>query len=595
MGSREVDIRLVVKDDGTIQLNQAGKRIDQFSKKGKSSLDSLTSAYNDIYKKIVTLGGVIVFADALQGVANMGKLGAEVKNVTSAFTRIDNSTELLSRLRTATKGGISDLELMRNALVGIDLGATNQQLETFARFARFESVRKGSDELETFMNILSGVLRGSTELLDNFGISLTDLNSRIVTMAESAGKSVTKLSDVERRQLAVAAATQIMKERLDKLGDSPVTDAEKINQAGVAWENLKDQVSTLASPSIAAGLGKVAEWLDGINQSLNLIRSVNELEDLVEKANQLRTTGGGKGKGGGGGGVDGDEVIAKKTSPPAIKTTNTKPSPAPNKGGTNGAPPPPPKPNNGPSKKEPEKSWTYGPNGWVEWKDLGLGWQDEGKTGKNKVSRTFEILPGGPVPRQRQIGTKPELPLVDKMDEIGDNFEVTFSEMEKFALEMTKNVGDAFMNLGGQIGDEFNGLWTSMFNEGKTVFDRMAISFLSSMTDALSEMAAKWAAFKIMDFILPGAGTLLGSLFGRATGGPVVAQQPYIVGERGPEVFIPQASGRIIPQVSFADTIHVDGFLPDEMMAALKAKRSIQRDELIRMLKELKSINRMPS
>ena len=47
-----------------------------------------------------------------------------------------------------------------------------------------------------------------------------------------------------------------------------------------------------------------------------------------------------------------------------------------------------------------------------------------------------------------------------------------------------------------------------------------------------------------------GLGSVLGALLGapgRATGGPVAPQRPYWVGERGPELFVPTASGRIEP------------------------------------------------
>ncbi len=54
-----------------------------------------------------------------------------------------------------------------------------------------------------------------------------------------------------------------------------------------------------------------------------------------------------------------------------------------------------------------------------------------------------------------------------------------------------------------------------------------------------------------------GGGGLIGSLFGavsslfgapgRATGGPVTGGQAYMVGERGPELFVPTAAGRIAP------------------------------------------------
>src|SRR5690606_5385050 len=38
---------------------------------------------------------------------------------------------------------------------------------------------------------------------------------------------------------------------------------------------------------------------------------------------------------------------------------------------------------------------------------------------------------------------------------------------------------------------------------------------------------------------------ILSGLFGRASGGPVSAGVPYMVGERGPELFVPQTPGRV--------------------------------------------------
>lgn len=41
-----------------------------------------------------------------------------------------------------------------------------------------------------------------------------------------------------------------------------------------------------------------------------------------------------------------------------------------------------------------------------------------------------------------------------------------------------------------------------------------------------------------------------GNILGRASGGPVNAGQPYIVGEKRPELFVPRVSGRIIPSIA---------------------------------------------
>ena len=47
--------------------------------------------------------------------------------------------------------------------------------------------------------------------------------------------------------------------------------------------------------------------------------------------------------------------------------------------------------------------------------------------------------------------------------------------------------------------------------------------------------------------VVGGIANAAAGLFGRAQGGPVMAGTPYMVGERGPEAFIPNVGGRIIP------------------------------------------------
>jgi tape measure domain-containing protein len=83
-------------------------------------------------------------------------------------------------------------------------------------------------------------------------------------------------------------------------------------------------------------------------------------------------------------------------------------------------------------------------------------------------------------------------------------------------------------------------------------------SFLQGIARAISSALANAFSQKIISSLLgggksessSGGGWLsaITSLFGfRAEGGPVYAGSPYIVGERGPEVFMPRQSGMIIP------------------------------------------------
>lgn len=83
----------------------------------------------------------------------------------------------------------------------------------------------------------------------------------------------------------------------------------------------------------------------------------------------------------------------------------------------------------------------------------------------------------------------------------------------------------------------------------------------SKKVDALSASLGK-----LPDWFRPGHGSSGGSLFdvpGRAGGGTVSAGSPYVVGERGPELFMPGRSGAILPSLpsqgaSGGDTIVID-------------------------------------
>lgn len=110
---------------------------------------------------------------------------------------------------------------------------------------------------------------------------------------------------------------------------------------------------------------------------------------------------------------------------------------------------------------------------------------------------------------------------------------------------------------GSEFGKDLLGGFISDLRSGKTAAEALA-GALSKVADKLLDMALN-SAFGLgpggngtggpLSFI----GTLLGGLF-RANGGPVEAGQPYIVGEKRPELFVPNVPGRIVPRVPTANS-----------------------------------------
>ncbi len=81
-------------------------------------------------------------------------------------------------------------------------------------------------------------------------------------------------------------------------------------------------------------------------------------------------------------------------------------------------------------------------------------------------------------------------------------------------------------------------------------------------------MAIKAATFAVLKAIFPGSDTGLGGfMFGKgfAEGGRPTPNTPSIVGERGPEVFVPDTSGTIIPNEQLGGlTINFNGNITDK-------------------------------
>ena len=110
----------------------------------------------------------------------------------------------------------------------------------------------------------------------------------------------------------------------------------------------------------------------------------------------------------------------------------------------------------------------------------------------------------------------------------------------KRAGEQTDLLKDALQGVGDILGNQLMNVFDGLIN--KTVdFNDVLRSTLSQvgrllMTAGLNQLAGPVGSPGILSFL--GFGT-------RANGGPVASGRPYIVGEQGPELFMPQQSGNI--------------------------------------------------
>ena len=138
------------------------------------------------------------------------------------------------------------------------------------------------------------------------------------------------------------------------------------------------------------------------------------------------------------------------------------------------------------------------------------------------------------------VGFNEAFDLVTQRDALEKQLEGTKALNEEMSTteELARGVADIFAS---SMQDAVKGL----------------IDGTKSLNDVMSDMLGKLAdLFLNMAFSQLGGG--MGNLFTdllkpRAMGGPVNAGQPYLVGEQGPELVVPAASGNVISSDAFAD------------------------------------------
>ena len=163
---------------------------------------------------------------------------------------------------------------------------------------------------------------------------------------------------------------------------------------------------------------------------------------------------------------------------------------------------------------------------------------NEGLISTEQFEKYREILISGVVPALEEVNEKQK-------------------QLDQFGVQAARNLQDAFANFFKGVGGGFKGLLSS---------------FVNLLRDMVAEILARRVLLDFFGALAGGTGpfadfakSVVGGLSGRALGGPVTAGQPYVVGETGRELFVPNQAGRIIPagkfggaNFTFVNNYHID-------------------------------------
>ncbi|MDO4951573.1 MAG: 2-oxoacid:ferredoxin oxidoreductase subunit delta, partial [Bacteroidales bacterium] len=179
-----------------------------------------------------------VLVDSLQQMTtwfrNVAAEGVEMAQaadgVTRAFRQLDDG-HILDNLRKATKGTVTDLDLMKAAVQAKDFRIPLEDLGKYLQFAQLKAQQTGQSVEYMTNSIVTGLGRKSVMILDNLGISASEVNEQI---KQGAGFTQA-VANIVDKQLAAA-------------GESYVSAADRASAAAVNFRNKQLELGQALLP-----------------------------------------------------------------------------------------------------------------------------------------------------------------------------------------------------------------------------------------------------------------------------------------------------------------------------------------------------------
>lgn len=235
-----------------------GLKSDEFSKGIKQSEGQLSSFKGVVGKIGGAIAGAFTVDKIVQFTKEAYKLAGQAQGVYNAFSRL-NRPGLLNDLKEATRGTTDELKLMQTAVQANNFKIPLDQLATYLKFATNRAIETGESVDYLVQSIILGIGRKSPLILDNLGISASELREELAKTGDM-GKAV----------------GNIINKSMSEAGDAIETSAVKVQRLSAAWKDLKTAYGNSA-------------WVKNIADSIvdNLTVAINSISSIFKSNAQI--------------------------------------------------------------------------------------------------------------------------------------------------------------------------------------------------------------------------------------------------------------------------------------------------------------------
>jgi len=228
--------------------------------KGLWDAEKRTNKFGGSIKKI---GGLIAGAFAVSKLVEFSKelfnLGSQAEGVRAAFKKIGGDA-ILGDLKNAVKGTVSELDLMKQAVQANNFDIPLSQLATLFEFARRRAKATGESVEYLTQSLVLGLGRRSIMILDNLGISSSQLADKL----DGVGVRASSVGQITK------AVGEIADEAMSDMAEDTDTAAESAENLSSSLGNVKEALGGLIIESAKGfGVKTLAEEMDDLANVMN--------------------------------------------------------------------------------------------------------------------------------------------------------------------------------------------------------------------------------------------------------------------------------------------------------------------------------------
>lgn len=210
------------------------------------------------------------------------EVAIQADGVLHAFEKLDRP-DLLANLRTATKGTLSDLELMKATVKAKDFRIPVDDLGKYLAFAQLKAQQTGQSVEYMTDSIVTGLGRKSLLILDNLGLSAAEINEEVAKTGDFM-KGVSNIIDRQLTQSGLYVSASDKAAQADaRLENAKLRLGRRLSWLGDLWISLKNKMAETVNTTVSTANEKFYE------QKERVVSLYSEYMPLLDRYDELKT------------------------------------------------------------------------------------------------------------------------------------------------------------------------------------------------------------------------------------------------------------------------------------------------------------------